>query len=376
MVGPGEHGESQLHPFVVELTRRVLTERQRHVYLLRLRGYGYRRIGHALAISPTTAEEHAMAADRKMQRALATRHRVAGEAGDQARDAVATVYALERGADAMRLAVGHGGVWVAAGGMVRRIDPETDEVVTQVRMPGVQDVAIGAGSVWVADRHEVTRLDPDGEPISRMPLDRPARRIVADDEAVWVIMGEEHESRGDTLARIDPRQDAVVDIIRLRDRVGDLAAGDGGVWLVSVEPEARVRRMEAGSHRMRQVKLGDPEETGVPRTVAAGVGEAWVGLEGSGQVRRVRSDSLVTADPVSLGGDPADMAVDARGVWVARRGRILNSVCRVDPESHELADTVPVHGRPSTLAVGEGAVWVSTSSGLSRIRAWREQNNR
>jgi hypothetical protein len=70
------------------------------------------------------------------------------------------------------------------------------------------------------------------------------------------------------------------------------------------------------------------------------------------------------------------MAVDARGVWVARRGRILNSVCRVDPESHELADTVPVHGRPSTLAVGEGAVWVSTSSGLSRIRAWREQNNR
>jgi DNA-binding CsgD family transcriptional regulator len=63
----------ELHPSVEATARAVLTERQHHAYTLRVRGYGYRRIAYALGISVKTAEQHVMAAERNMRRAMRRR---------------------------------------------------------------------------------------------------------------------------------------------------------------------------------------------------------------------------------------------------------------------------------------------------------------
>ena len=69
----------ELHPSVEATAREVLTERQRHAYLLHVRGYGYRRIAHSLGISVKTAEQHVMAAERNMRRAMRRRADEAAE---------------------------------------------------------------------------------------------------------------------------------------------------------------------------------------------------------------------------------------------------------------------------------------------------------
>jgi hypothetical protein len=65
--------DPELHPSVEATAREVLTDRQHHAYLLRLRGYGYRRISYALGISVKTAEQHVIAAERNMRRAMRRR---------------------------------------------------------------------------------------------------------------------------------------------------------------------------------------------------------------------------------------------------------------------------------------------------------------
>jgi len=102
------------------------------------------------------------------------------------------------------VAFGAGSVWVTnatylpgpvsdlePGGVVFRIDPQTNRVVDRIRVNSPSGLTFGHGSVWVtsAPYGTVSRIDPQsGEVVAKIRVGRGAVDIVADERsgAVWV----------------------------------------------------------------------------------------------------------------------------------------------------------------------------------------------
>jgi streptogramin lyase len=47
------------------------------------------------------------------------------------------------------VAVGYGSLWVTANGYLERLDPRTNRIVANLRIPLANEIAVGAGAIWV-----------------------------------------------------------------------------------------------------------------------------------------------------------------------------------------------------------------------------------
>jgi virginiamycin B lyase len=136
------------------------------------------------------------------------------------------------------LAVTDDAVWALVDGddvdsrLLVAIDPATDTVRDSFPAPPAAEALRGGfGSVWVAtSRQSVVRVDPsDGSTQATVETGSGSRFMTVGEDAVWVI----NQDDG-TVSRIDPETDAVVATVRVSDgRIpgGDIAAGDGAVWV-------------------------------------------------------------------------------------------------------------------------------------------------
>ena len=254
------------------------------------------------------------------------------------------------------LLVGESAVWLIARNTVSRIDPRThavDEPIAQ--LPGedwVAVVAVGEGGVWIAAspswyaRHceEDPELGncPDGPPskprlvvtrvdlesgrateVSSIAIPHRARFATAPvdleigEGAVWALVGD------GTLLRIDPRTSVIGEAIQLglgdREEPRALAVGDGSLWVLTYQN--RVVRVDASSGQI----------VGSPFPVPAG--NEWYGSAG--------------------------FAFGEGSIWVTDISR--NTVARIDPESKKVVGApIEVPPRPVDVAVGDGAVWVAS----------------
>ena len=137
--------------------------------------------------------------------------------------------------------------------------------------------------------------------------------------ALWAITGYEF----DTIERIDPKTNAVIDTIPL-GRIGEtsgwryrMAVGAGAVWVLA---PASLWRIDATTKRfVGSVPLAYSEEGS---SVATGDSAVWV-VRPDGNLLRVDPDSQTVAGTVPLGTllYPADLwdalAVGEGRVWVA-----------------------------------------------------------
>jgi YVTN family beta-propeller protein len=130
------------------------------------------------------------------------------------------------------LAVGAGGVWVAAAtaATVARIDPRTNRVTRSIPIGGIPTaVATGARSVWVVTPAEglLWRIDPRTNSVTaRIAVGANPTAVVVSNGSVWVALG----SAG-TLVRVDPGRGAVAQKVRLGQPIGGLAAQDDRLWV-------------------------------------------------------------------------------------------------------------------------------------------------
>jgi streptogramin lyase len=227
--------------------------------------------------------------------------------------------------------------------------------------------------------------------------------------------GEPHVRR-DTLVRIDPATNKVVDSIPVGAQASSVTFGDGHLWVTSredrtlwrIEPKtgkARVTRLAGGTPLDVAVRNGLAVVTHGPFTVgyelvdagsgasegslhlpgadnaqapvAAGAAGIWLaasGFEGE-NVGRVTGAPLVSGPAAALqrvfipddpnflffytpdSGSYNDVAVGAGGVWLARdTGPLLK---RIDPRAKRVVATIELPFQPKSLAVGAGAVWVT-----------------
>jgi DNA-binding SARP family transcriptional activator/DNA-binding beta-propeller fold protein YncE len=265
-------------------------------------------------------------------------------------------------------AVGDGSVWVGNrdDNTLLRIDPRSLDVVRTIGL-GVAptDVEVGAGSVWVLSDRALIRVDPAiNDVVERVPLPRGSglgrwshmevgpngvfvcscfgipgpvirvnaaatsvvsvrrsavRMIAYGEGALWAITGYEF----DTIERIDPKTNAVVETIPL-GRIGEtsgwryrMAVGEGAVWVLA---PASLWRIDSTTNRfVGSVPLRHSEEGS---SVATGDGAVWV-ANPEGILLHVDPDSQTVAKTISLGplvypADPWDaLAVGEGSVWVA-----------------------------------------------------------
>ena len=186
----------------------------------------------------------------------------------------------------MSISIGTDAVWVVSGGELRMVDLETSEVTVVTTAPNPLDAAANLGTVWVLDGEQgLMRLDPStgaslGEPI---PVRGITGDVYAGAEGIWVA------DRGDdTIVSVDPESGQTLVIAQVRGTYLDLGFDSTAMWVLS--------RATGSSGYLTPLDL----TTGEPLT-----------------------------EPISLDGEPVDVATGAGAVWVALRGE--QTIARIDP---------------------------------------------
>jgi virginiamycin B lyase len=126
-------------------------------------------------------------------------------------------------------------LWVACpdSDRVLRIDPRTNLVEKSIKLTTPRSLAFGEGSLWVYCQKEgaVERIDPKTNKSTKsISLATPgiAGEIAFGEGAVWVT------SPGFPLTRIDPKDEKVVQQF-YGDGGGAIAVGQGWIWLANVD---------------------------------------------------------------------------------------------------------------------------------------------
>src|SRR5215211_6987424 len=140
-----------------------------------------------------------------------------------------------------RLAAAEDAVWVLTptDNRVVRIDPATNDVAATIAVGRAPSgLAVGAGAVWVSRRSDgtVVRIDPAANHVAAtIGVGRAPGAVTVAGGVVWVALPE----RG--LGRIDPasNQSTIVPIARCCD--GELAAGEGALWVANRGDDTLVR---------------------------------------------------------------------------------------------------------------------------------------
>ena len=233
---------------------------------------------------------------------------------------------------------------------------------THIDLTGEPDwVAIAAGSAWVAVTGGVRMVDgATGDVDGLVPIDDVV--CLAMDvgfDSVWAGGCGKH-----MLARIEPKTGLLftpfIDLpIRAIQGESSIAAGEGGVWLVSVDHE--LVRVDPVINRADRDTWPLPAGAAAAR---AGLGSIWVTVTPTDTLLRISPADPKTSQAIKVGDQPRFLAIGEDAVWVMNQGD--GSVSRVDRTGAVVA-TIPVSSAPirgGDIAVGGGAVWVRTEQDL------------
>ena len=276
------------------------------------------------------------------------------------------------------IAVSLRGVWIAAGGLVMRIDPVTRRKVV---VPGIETVAppvvgltAGAGAVWAATTagRPLLRIDPRTARVAAS-LSVPAQAVAADRSGVWAVCCESGARRGQ-LTRIDPATGRVVKIIGLPGHAYAVGIGPSGVWvrgvgelLWRIDPTSNrvVATIRLPSSLTFRGDAVDPSEPG--GDIAVTEDAVWVSDPAAATVWRI-DPWQNQVDGTRWEADGSDLAVGADGVvWASSDTRLLglgaSEVRGPRRNLHELkTDRIT-----AVAAAGDGGLWLGTPQGLFHV---------
>jgi YVTN family beta-propeller protein len=269
------------------------------------------------------------------------------------------------------LAVGEGSVWVGNrdDNTLLRIDPRSLEVLRTIGL-GVAptDVEVGAESVWVLSDWALLRVDPAiNDVVDTVPLPRgsgPGRWSHMEVGANAVFVCSCFGPPGPVI-RVNAAATSVVSVRRSLVRM--IAYGEGALWAITGYEFDTIERIDPKTNAVVDtIPLGRIGETsGWRYRMAVGEGAIWVLAPAS--LWRIDSTTkrVVGGVPLGRSEEGSSVATGDGAVWVAKPD---GSLLRVDPDSQTVATTIPLGTLiyPAdlwdALAVGEGSVWVAVTS--------------
>lgn len=208
---------------------------------------------------------------------------------------------------------------------VLRIDPETGETVATIKVRrGPVSLAYAAGLVWTVNwgAHLVSRIDPETNQLAGEPFRTGAApySITVGDGSLWIV---NHDDG--TVTRLDPETNQILAEIPSSWEPHRVAFGAGAVWVGNWH-DLSVSRIDPQTNQI----VGDPIPIGYAAgNIAAGDGNVWVtsdyrGIEAFPEpfpdhvvLIRIDPKTNQVVDTIPLGGHPVDVEVTEKAVWVS-----------------------------------------------------------
>lgn len=264
------------------------------------------------------------------------------------------------------VSVGEGAVWVgnADRQTLSQIDPKTATVVRTVDLSRASTATLdgvdaGAGAVWTGHRgpgirSAIWRYDPRTGSFSRVAHGSIYTYILSVGEDGVLVT---NYPEVDDLARLDPSTGRVLGTIPLLAKASSRswAVGEGAIWLMRGDFPTVLQRIDLRTGAV-VAKIDVGATIG---EVAVGEGAVWVKNLGSDSVTRIDPATNAVTDSVRVSRNPDLIAVGEGFIWVtsARDG----TVDRVDPKTLDVKH-IDAGGVPTALAAGEGGVWVAVEA--------------
>ncbi|MDH4111561.1 MAG: hypothetical protein OEV60_02625 [Actinomycetota bacterium] len=246
-----------------------------------------------------------------------------------------------------------GAIWVTSEeGGVTRVDAATNEVSGRWPIHG-DFVDWTRGSIWISspDRGQVIRIDAlSDEIVARIPVPHRPTGLLATDWAVWVVNDDPASDR-ETLTQIDPRTNEVQQIVRVGGELAEeiVWSPDGTIWVAGCIDDRHACAwtplgIDATSgeivHRRPVTIPGNTEDWHSPFDVhTAGDGRLWGAVADYYEGPSASSGTLLEIDPrngevisaTDVGTFITDLAYGSGSVWAAEG--TADQILRIQPGS-------------------------------------------
>jgi ABC-type branched-subunit amino acid transport system substrate-binding protein/DNA-binding beta-propeller fold protein YncE len=213
-------------------------------------------------------------------------------------------------------------------------------------------------------RTGVAAIDPaKGEVVALAESESLPGNIAAGEGAVWVLNDGE-----DAISRIDPQTKEITGSVETRGTPSQLAVGAGALWVGNgggryFTTTVSISRVDLGSRKVtRPLKLPDTSGggiTGSPNTgypqIAVGAGAVWA-RNPDATISRIDPETGELDAVIDV--SAATVAAGEEGVWFVPWDR--PAIKRIDPRTNRVAQTIPIGANAlPAIAVGAGSVWAT-----------------
>lgn len=225
------------------------------------------------------------------------------------------------------LEVGAGAVWVLGRGRetVLRLDPKSGEVLHEIPVNGSpSEIAATPDGVWVADyagtqSGNLTRIDPNtNEVVAEIKTPGIAESVAVDEKTgdVWAVALDQTKGyidyENNQLVRVDAGSDEISARYRLEGGVSNVITGGGQIWTAA----DGLKRIEPRTEEIRTIVPLPPSD---PYRMEADADSLWAA--GGGEVVRIDLRDGRALGSLKLGDyDTEDVAVGGDAVWVVGAG--------------------------------------------------------
>jgi virginiamycin B lyase len=258
-------------------------------------------------------------------------------------------------------------VWVANTGdrTVARVDVATKTVRIVGGAPVVRDVTSGLnGDVWLSSFEEpvVTMIaaggriaDDDPHTLAaapvRLTLPGSAEALAVGGGYLWVTSPSDSGGR-DAVFQVDLRTRRLVSSLAVGPLPLFIAFGYGSAWVSNYRGNS-VSVVRPGTARPETIDV-----PGGPLGIAAGEGGIWVVTFWSRELVRIDPETRRVVRRIPVGAGPLAVAVGAGAVWVTNRDD--RTITRIDAVTNTVLRTISLAAAPHGVRFGHGRVWVTT----------------
>ena len=253
---------------------------------------------------------------------------------------------------------------------IHRIDPETNEVVASIPLPGRLCSGVGASpeAVWACGPDGLVRIDPaTNESVATVGFEAALvnSRIPYGAGSVWSFATS--AVGPDQVVRIDPTTNAVTATIDLGHVAGTMAFGLDALW-VSAPVDGLLLRIDPATNTVEEWSSGIDR----PGSVAVGADAIWVSLIFEhGAQGHAEDATVVRIDPMTGDlehsivtggalGDEGEIVATPEAIWVRAPEPWL---VRIDPATNQIVDRIDTRSGPGAVAFAFDSLWVTTDRG-------------
>lgn len=253
---------------------------------------------------------------------------------------------------------------------VHRIDPDTNEVIASVPLPGRLCQGLGASpeAIWACGPDGLVRIDPATNEVVATVDFEPAlvvSRLAYGAGSVWAFATA--TVGPDLVVRVDPATNTIAATIELDRTAGTMAFGFDALWVTSPADD-QLLRIDPATNAVEEWSEG----LEAPGLVVVGADALWVSLlfeenpqsgEDDATVVRIEPETGDVTASIATGGALATsfgMTATADGIWVRGSDPIL---VRIDLATNEVVDRIDARGGPGDVAVAFGSIWVTSERG-------------